>query len=108
MNFEDIFNDLKGQIVELAKISVKKYAEEARQDGEEFLENSKEKLEKWTRLLADGQITTEEFEWLVNSQYGLAKMKLLTQAGIAQIRADQFKHAVLNTVADVIIDRVFG
>jgi hypothetical protein len=105
-DFEQIFNDIKSQISQLAKLTVSKYATEAKQDAEEFLESSKEKLKKWTMLLAEGSIDSSEFEWLVNSQQGLAQMKLLTQAGLAQIRADQFKNAVLLVIVDVVFDKI--
>jgi hypothetical protein len=105
-NFEQIFDEIKSQIAQLAKITVSKYATEAKKDADEFLESSREKLKKWTLLLAEGAIDTSEFEWLVNSQQGLAQMKLLTQAGLAQIRADQFKNAVLLVIVDVIFDKI--
>ncbi|MEP2276085.1 MAG: hypothetical protein ABJH98_11560 [Reichenbachiella sp.] len=106
MDFDEIYDELKSKISELAKLSAKKYAEEAKQDANDFLESSKEKLKKWTKLLAAGEISTDEFEWLVNSQQSLAQMKVLTQAGLAQIRVDQFKQSVLNIIVDVIFDKI--
>jgi len=108
MDFGEIFEEIKTKTVELAKITVKEYAEEAKQDAMAFLETSKEKLERWTRLLANGDLSTDEFEYLVNSQQSLAQMKVLTQSGLAQIRADQFKQGLLNLVVDVVFNKVLG
>ena len=108
MDFGEIFDELKSKTIDLAKLTVKEYAEEAKKDALAFLESSKEKLERWTTLLAKGDITTDEFEYLVNSQQSLAQMKALTQAGLAQIRADQFKQGLLNLVVDVVFNKVLG
>jgi hypothetical protein len=53
-------------------------------------------------LLIEGKLTTEEFEWLVNSQKDLIQMAALKQAGLAAIRIDQFKASLLNMVVDTV------
>lgn len=41
---------------------------ESKKDVEQFLAESKVKLERWTKLLANGDITLDDFEWLLKSQ----------------------------------------
>ena len=101
-NFEDLFNRIKEQVVILAGVSLKKYENEAKKDAFLFLENTKQKLSKWTLLLANKQLNTEDFEWLVNSQKLLLEMNALKLAGLAAIRIDQFKNGVLNTIVDTV------
>ncbi len=100
--FEALFEDLKGQVVQLAQQKVKDCAADASAEANAFLERSKDKLKEWTLAFAENKIDKEEYEWLMNSQKGLGEMKVLTQAGLAQIKIDEFTQGVkaiaLNTL----------
>ncbi len=104
--FDDIFTEIKGKVVDLAKAEVKDFADSAAKDTKDYLQTSKEKLKKWTLLLVDKKLDGEEFEFLVNSQLGLGEMKVLTNVGIAQIKAEKFKNSVIHLVVDTILTRV--
>ena len=106
VDFEVLFDHLKDQVVNLARISLAKYENEAKKGALLFLNEIKEKLARWTLLLADRQLTTDDFEWLVNSQKQLMEMHALSQAGLAAIRVDQFKNSVMNMVVDTIFSFV--
>lgn len=101
-NFPELFNHLKDDVVTLAQVSVKKFAVDAKNDALNLLNSMKEKLERWTVLLVKGDLTTEDFEWLANSQKDLVEMEGLKQAGLAAIRIDQFKNSVLNMIVDTV------
>lgn len=90
----------------LAETTVRQYTGEALADARNFLSESEDKLRRWTELLAEGQLSTEDFEWLVRSQADLARMEALKQSGLALIRVDQFKQSLLNLVTDTIFDLV--
>ena len=105
LDFAVLFEQLKDQVVNLAGISLAKY-NEAKKGALLFLNEIKEKLARWTLLLADRQLTTDDFEWLVNSQKQLMEMHALSQAGLAAIRVDQFKNSVMNMVVDTIFSFV--
>jgi hypothetical protein len=102
--FEEIFKTLKKQVEELAKLFVKNYTKAAIKDGRKFLDETKESLKRWTILLAEGKLTTRDFEWLVLSQKDLAQMIALKQTGLSVIRIEQFRNSLLSLV----IDTVFG
>lgn len=106
LDFAILFEQLKDQVVNLAGISLAKYENEAKKGALLFLNEIKEKLARWTLLLADRQLTTDDFEWLVNSQKQLMEMHALSQAGLAAIRVDQFKNSVMNMVVDTIFSFV--
>ena len=101
-DFKDLFEQLKQGVIDLAESTVKKYAGKAKSDGKQMLEDMKEKLKRWTTLLAEGKLTTEDFEWLVNSQKDLIQMAALKQTGLALIRIDQFKASLMNMVVDTV------
>ena len=104
--FDEIFNEIKTKVIGLATDEVKDYKDNAVKDTNEYLQTSKEKLKKWTLLLVDKKIDGEEFEYLVNSQLGLGEMKVLTNVGIAQIKAEKFKNDVINLVVNTVLTRV--
>ena len=102
IDFGKILEQLKKDIVDLAKITMKGYVDEAKKDGLAFLKSTEDKLRRWTDLLINGDLTKEEFEWLLNSQKDLAVMAALKEAGLAAIRVDQFKSSLLNLIADTV------
>lgn len=102
VDFEEIFKTLKQKVEELAKIFLRHYTKQAVKDGKKFLEESKENLKRWTILLMDKKLTTQDFEWLVLSQKDLAEMLALKQAGLSLIRIEQFRNSLLNLVVDTI------
>ncbi len=104
ISFDELFDTLTEQLANLATLSLKKYTAEAKSDALQFLGEMKNKLTRWTVLLAQGDITTEDFEWLVTSQKDLVKMNGLKQAGLAAIRVDQFKNSVMNMIVDTVFN----
>jgi len=64
----------------------------------------KRDLRRWTRLLEKGDLTTEDFEFLVKSQVASTKMSALESSGLAEIRLDAYRSSIFN----MIIDTIFG
>jgi hypothetical protein len=104
LDFESIFQTLKKQVEDLAKLFLQQYSKQAVKDGRKFLEDTRENLKRWTTLLFEKRLTTEDFEWLVLSQKVLAQMLALKQAGLSVIRIEQFRNSLLN----LIVDTIFG
>jgi hypothetical protein len=104
VDFAAIFQQLKQGIIGLAESTVKKFVKEAKDDGLQILHDMKEKLERWTKMLIAGQLTTEDFEFLVNSQKDLIAMNALKEVGLAAIRIDQFKSSVMNLIVDSVFN----
>lgn len=100
--FPEILDEIRAGVTTLAVATVGRYVNDAVADADEFLESTKGKLERWTTLLADGELTTEDFEWLVRSQAALAQMRALKQSGLALVRVDEFRSSLLNLVTDTV------
>lgn len=105
-NFNEIFEEIKKSVVTLAETTVRKYKTEAVKEAQALLKTIKPNLKRWADLLADGAITTVEFEWLVASYKEQAKMKALEKAGLGITRVHQFAMGVLNTAIDVVFQKV--
>ena len=107
MDFDKILQELKKSLVSLFNDKFSEFSKESKEDIDRFLNASKEKLERWTSLLAQGKLTVEDFEWLVKSQKDLFKMKTLQAAGISKISLGHFKNKVVKTIVDTIKVLVF-
>ena len=95
----DAFLDaLKDEITDLAETHLEELQEAAREDGVAFLNQTQDDLKRWGRLMAQGELSREEFESLVRGQKDLAEMEALKQAGLAAVRAEQFRDALLDRI----------
>lgn len=105
------FDDFRTAVIdgagELARTLLKGSIKAARADAEAFVTKSATKLKKWTRLLAEGELSRDEFETLVRSQKDLAELNALTQAGVSAIKVTKFRNEltglVVKTAFDVIL-----
>lgn len=107
-DFDALFKEIEQQIITLAEGTVSNFRDEAIKDANELVEAIKGDLIRWTKLLEQGEIKINEFEWLVNSDKELAKMKALEKAGLAATRIEQFAMSVLNLIVDKALKLAVG
>lgn len=102
--FRKIMKELKGNVDDLTKMTVRKYRKQAKKDADRLLKDMRRDLRRWTRLLERGELTTMDFEFLVKSNVASAKMSALQQSGLAAIRLQAYRSSIFN----MIIDTIFG
>ncbi len=107
MDFEQLFKDLKTALFQGLGEQYAGFKKETKKDLEGFLNASKVKLERWTKLLASNELSLEEFEWLVKSQKDIMVLKSLEQVGISKISLGHFKNKIIKTVVDVVKGIIF-
>lgn len=103
MDFEEILQQLKNNLLKLISEEYDDFRDAAQKDVETFLVESRDKLERWTTLLAKGELTLEDYTWLLKSQKDLFVMRTLYNAGISKMRIEVFKNKVINTIIDVVV-----
>lgn len=101
--FNDFTESVKEGAKELAREVFGDFEHEAKEDVEAFLERSKEDLQRWTKLLAHGELSQQEFRDLVEAKKSLAEIHLLTQQGVALTKLERFK----NGLTDLVVDSAF-
>jgi len=106
-NFNDFVEAIEEGVKEIAKRTLKGFKDEAVEDTKAFLEMSKDDLERWTRLLANGDLSHEDFEWLLLGRRDVAELYALKQKGLALVRLDRFRNALLDLIIDTAFD-AFG
>jgi hypothetical protein len=103
-NFDVFLDAIEEGLKELAKKTLKGFKDEAVTDGKAFLDASKDDLKRWTKLLAQGELSQDDFEWLVLGRKDVAELYALKQAGLALVRIDRFKNALLSLIIDTAFD----
>jgi len=103
-DFNEYWNVLKVNIKDYAKENWKEYSNAVVKDGNTFLKKTKKDVERWTKLLAEGKLLKEDFEWLLKGKKDQAEMEALKQAGLARARIDRCRKGLLNVVFKTTLD----
>ena len=99
-----IFKSVEDQAKTLAQKLFKQYTQQAVGDVKDFLERSRDDLQRWIEELARKEIDKDEFESLVQGQSDLAEMHALKQAGLAAAQIDTF----VNGLLDIVVSAAFS
>lgn len=97
-SFSEFLAALKKELPEFAEYSWNEYKSAAIKDGKKFLEKTKADLERWTKLLANGDLTKDDFEWLLVSKRDLAELAALKQRGLTKVALDRFINGLIDTI----------
>ena len=97
-DFDDFLKLFKSELIDIAKSAGEDIKEELLDDGQAFVQKTKADLQRWTALVAAGDLSQEEFEYLLQAKKDLAVMEALKQKGLAQARIDKLKEAVIGAV----------
>ena len=97
-DFDNFFEAVKKKLQDFVEDQWEDFKETALDDGNLFLENSKEDLERWTKALANGDLKKDEFEWLLESKKDLVELFALKKIGLAKVALDRFVNGVINLI----------
>ncbi len=102
MDFETLLKELKLALETLFEDKWEGLKNESKKDIDQFLNDSKAKLKRWTALLVNNNIDLEDYEWLIKSQKDVMLMHALHKAGIHKISIGHFKSKVIKTIINVV------
>jgi len=103
MDIEKLLEELRKNLITVLGDKYKEFKPEIQKDVNHFLENSKEKLVRWSVLLVENSITEDEFAWLLKSQQDLVILKALQGAGLSKIKLNNIKNSIFKTVIQTVI-----
>ena len=100
--FTDYIDGLVDESKTLAKDELKKLVSDAKKDKSDFVRLQAENLERWTVMLADGDLTSKGYKKLVRkmevmSQLEVIKLKVEAKAS-AQRLAEGIKKLVIDSL----------
>jgi hypothetical protein len=100
MNSKEYLGIIEKGVGELAISILEGYVIEAMQVSKEFSEKLKQDIARWLLQIQSGELSKQEFEWLLKAKGNLFEMQVLEQKGIARIKKDEFKEKVMNLLVD--------
>jgi hypothetical protein len=101
--FDEYLSSVAAEARKLLDSQVSRGKREAQEILEAHVANSRGRLQRWTRLLANQEITKREFRLLVNSQITLGKMRLRTVRVIGKRAALDLR----NSLRALFVDKAF-
>jgi hypothetical protein len=102
VSIEQLVQALQSGVETLAKSTLNDFASQAKTDGKNAIDSMKTNLQKWTLELGSGALTEEDIAFLIKEQAALDEMTTLKQAGLAEIKIDQFKNNLINMFTNTI------
>lgn len=98
--FDDFVEAILAGAKNIAKDILKDFEGAAVDDTKAFLKKSEEDLKRWTRLLALGAITEQDFSDLIQAKSAVAELHLLRQQGVALATLERFRTRLISLVID--------
>lgn len=103
-SFDDFVEALNIGAKDLAKEIFDGFEDEAKDDAKAFLEKTKQDMQRWTKLIAQGDLTKQDFTDLVQAKKALAEIHALRQTGVALTKLERFRTGLINLVIDTAFD----
>jgi len=103
-DFNTFVSSLEDSIKKLASETLGGHKEAAISDSKEFLEKTKTDLKKWTEELVRGELSQDDFKFLVAGKKDLAELHGLKQAGLTLVKIESFKNGVI----DIVVNAAFN
>ena len=102
-DFNDFLNNLLKGLEDLTRDHWQDFKDAAEKDGNAFFKKTSEDLQRWTKMLADKELSKTDFEFLVAGKKDLAEMEALKQAGLALVRVEKFRNALISLIVDTAV-----
>ena len=100
MDKEKYLESLLSEMPKLTKTLGENLGERVLKEANSFVDDSKENLIKWSAAMAKGELSKEDYVWLLNSKKDLLKVTALKEIGLTQIQAEKFRNALFTLVIE--------
>lgn len=98
-DFDAFLETLKADLTDVVTDFGEDLKDDLLKDAGDFALQTKEDIIKWSEMLKDGELSPDEFEYLLKAKKDLAEMETLKQRGLAQAKLDKLKLAIIDTIA---------
>ncbi len=97
-NFSFLMEAARRDLSKYLELQCGSNASLALRDTSDFLGEIEENLERWAELLAKGDLSRDDFEWLVIGKKALIKFPGLAQAGLSKDTQESLRTGIINTL----------
>ncbi len=77
-------------------------------DGKAFVNGARERLEKGTAQLATGELSKEDFAFLLEGEKDLAEMAILKRTVMTKVQLNQFKDGLIGIIKTAALEQLNG
>ncbi len=74
------------------------YAKEVVEEGTDFARRFQDRLERRITQLTTGELSKDEFEWLMKSEKNLLELKSIEKKGLAVVQLNEIRGAIIDTL----------
>lgn len=104
LDIEKMIGLVKEKFLPVAENEVADLAQGAWSDAETFVKDSRDDLTLWTDQLAKGEMSAGGLALAVRGRAAVLQMKALADAGIAQVKTDRLKEALVGSIVSTVRD----
>lgn len=98
---DDFWHDVLSGLGDLVQTHLTEHKDEALEGATAFLQSSEVDVKKYTMLFTKGEINRDDYYWLLKSRLDLARLHAVTEVGIAQVRLEHFRIALIDHTVGV-------
>ena len=91
-------------MTDFAKDNWGEYKDAVVSDGEAFVDKAKDDIKRWGKLVANGELTKDDLEWLIKGKKDLFEMEKLKQKGLLKSKLDELGNGILDVVVSVALE----
>ena len=106
--FDDFLEEVGRKLTEIVSETAGEFRDAAIADGKAFVEASRESLKRWTKQLALGDLSAEEFADLLEGEKDLAEMAALKQTVITKVQLNKFRDGLIGVIAAAAAEQLSG
>ncbi len=107
-DFNDFLEEVGRKLTGIASETAGEFRDAAIADGKAFVEASRESLQRWTKKLAEGELSAEEFADLLEGEKDLAEMAALKQTVITKVQLNKFRDGLIAVIAAAAAEQLSG
>lgn len=96
--FDTFMSALQTELHTFVTASFKNFKAGAIKHGEQFLSDSTRELQRWADSFSSGQLTEDEFLWLLESKKDALRIVALEKIGLSKVACDRFVNGVIDVV----------
>jgi len=105
-DFDGFLSETLNELKDFIKKHWKDYKKDIVNETEEVLNESKEDIQRWVGLVAKGELSRDELEFLLQSKKELIKLKGLEQAGLSLIKIERLRDAIVCLVVENALEKI--
>jgi hypothetical protein len=99
-DFDDFKQAVQAGLGDLIGDTIGDFADSAKVRANVFLADAQEDLEKWVKQVGDGELSADDFEFLVEGKAELGQINALLEIGAAKVAVDRFRAGFIQLLKD--------